>query len=203
LDRFALDFIVKKRSGSKQPDARIFSGEEEIAEIKREAEGKNFRLARRKDGLEWSLTNNVHGEPRPFSFSVHKLARGERLDKHGDVDSGPLKDEIFVIREQLFKHNGKFYMLANHPMGKHWDEHVHDAVKYIGRLDGFDDAELSQVDYQSRDLRDKIKRLRGTAVGEASGLGIEEQGHRVRLDEELADVGLFIAAISYLMYAAA
>ncbi|AIF83471.1 hypothetical protein NTE_01406 [Candidatus Nitrososphaera evergladensis SR1] len=117
-----------------------------------------------------------------------------------------MKDEVFVVREQLFKHNNNFYMLAGHPAGKHWDEHIHGATRYISRLDDFDDyssTDLSQIDYQHRDLRDKIKRLRGTAVGEASGLGIEEKGHHVRLDDELADVGLFIAAISYLMYASA
>jgi hypothetical protein len=137
---------------------------------------------------------------------VRKLAKVDRSDKHGEADdAGSPKDEVFVVREQLFKHNGKFYMLASHPKDKHWNEHVHGAIRYISRLDDFnyDDAQLSQVDYQHRDLRDKIKRLRGTAVGEASGLGIEEQGHRVRLDDELADVGLFIAAISYLMYASA
>lgn len=182
----------------------IFSGDEkEIAEIKKENDDNGFRLVRRKDGMEWSLDRRVHGELRPFSFSVRKLARAkDRRDVDGDV---PSKDEMFVVREQMFKHNGNFYMMAGHPAGKHWDEHVNGAVRYISRLDGFDDddAELSQIDYHHRNLRDKIKRLRGTAVGEASGLGTEERGHRVQLDDELADVGLFIAAISYLIYASA
>ena len=60
---------------------------------------------------------------------------------------------------------------------------------------------LSEVDYHHYTLRDKIKRFRGKAVREASGLGIEERDHRVRLDSELEDVGLFIASISYLLYA--
>jgi hypothetical protein len=42
--RFASDFIVKKRArGSKQPAATIFSGNEEIAEIKKEKDN-SFRL---------------------------------------------------------------------------------------------------------------------------------------------------------------
>ncbi|MEO9363936.1 MAG: hypothetical protein ABI348_08560 [Nitrososphaera sp.] len=156
--------------------------------------------------MEWLLDRRVHGEFRPFSFSVRKLARAK--DRHNaDGDVPPKDDEVFVVREQLFKHNGKFYMMAGHPAGKHWDEHIRGAVRYVSRLDGFnddyDDADLSQIDYQHRDLRDKIKRLRGTAVGEASGLGTEEGGHRVRLDDELADAGLFIAAISFLLYASA
>lgn len=142
----------------------------------------------------------MHGEPRPFSFSVCKL-EGRGGDDDGTASPG---GEIFAVRDQLFKHNGKFYMLAGHPSNKNWDERVYKAVRYINRLDGFDgNSELSQIDYDQRDVRDKTKRLRGTAVGEASGLGIEERGHHVRVDDELADVGLFIAAISYLIYAAA
>jgi hypothetical protein len=62
---------------------------------------------------------------------------------------------------------------------------------------------FSQIEHAHYTLRDKIKRFRGKSVGEASGLGIEEYGHRIRLDSELEEVGLFIAAISYLLYASA
>jgi hypothetical protein len=68
-------------------------------------------------------------------------------------------------------------------------------------LDGFPYSELSEVDHQDYTLRDKIKKFRGKPVGVASGLGIDPSGHRVKLDRELEDVGLFIAAISYLLYA--
>ncbi|HVX02665.1 MAG TPA: hypothetical protein VHA09_05890 [Nitrososphaera sp.] len=187
----------------------IFSGDKEVAEIKKERGSKDFRLSSYKDRREWLLTNDVHGEPRPFSFSVHKLS-DEKDDRQGcapandNTSAATGDDEVFVVREQLFKHNGNFYMFASHPKDKSWDEHVHSDVRYISKLDGFDgDPELAHVDYHHRDLRDKTKRLRGTAVGEASGLGIEGRGHRVRVDDELADVGLFIAAISYLLYASA
>lgn len=207
--RSASDFIVKKAAkGSGQPDAIIFSGNEKIAEIKKEKNKGSFRLVNLKNGLEWLLANDVHGELRPFSFSIRKVAGEYRQDKHENIDTKASQEdkEVFVIREQLFKHKGNFYMLAGHPQGKDWNEHIHTPVRYINRLDDFevgDDLNLSQIDYQDRDLRDKIKRLRGTAVGEAFGLSIEERGHHVRVDEELADVGLFIAAISYLIYASA
>jgi hypothetical protein len=71
----------------------------------------------------------------------------------------------------------------------------------LAGLNNFPYSKLSEVDHQHYTLRDKIKRLRGTPVGEASGLGTENRGHRVKLDSELDDIGLFIAAISYLLYA--
>lgn len=191
------EFVVRK--GPKQWDAKIFSGEDEIAEIKK-GEGPGFRLVRHKDGIEWLLTNKVHGEYRPFSFSVRKSRKKTQSPRSTDYDLG---EEVFVIRDQLFKHNGKFYMLANHPEDKFWHEYVSSSVKYIGRLDDFPYSELSEVDHQDYTLRDKIKRFRGKLVGEASGLGMGPDGHRVKLESELEDVGLFIAAISYLLYASA
>jgi hypothetical protein len=191
------EFVIRK--GPKQWEAKIFSGKVEIAEIKK-GEGLSFRLVSNKDGLEWVLTNVVHGKHRPFSFSVRKSGK---KTQGLYSDGNDLGEEVFVIREQLFKYHGKFYMLANHPEGKSWKDYVNSSVKYICRLDNFPYSDLSEVDHQHYTLRDKIKRFRGIPVGEASGLGIEQRGHRVRLDPELDDVGLFIAAISYLLYASA
>ena len=191
------EFVIIR--GPKQWEAKIFSGKDEIAKI-RKGEGLDFKLVRQNDGFEWVLTNKVQGEYRPFSFSVQRSGKkirdpNDKYDKEGE--------EVFVVRDQLFKHNGKFYMLANHPEDKSWDEHLNGSVKYIGRLDDFPYSDHSEVDHQDYTLRDKIKRLRGKAVGEASGLGIEPQGHHVKLDKELDEVSLFIAAISYLLYASA
>ena len=171
-------------------EAIIFSDKVEIAEI-RKGEGLSFRLIDHRDNNEWILTNMVHGERRPFSFSVHKNERKNRT----------LSDPMFVMRDQLFEHDGKFYMVANHPEGKVWSEYVNSRVRYISRLNNFPYPKLSEVDHQHYTLRDKIKRLRGTPVGEASGLVTEDGSHRVKLDSELDDIGLFIAAISYLLYA--
>jgi hypothetical protein len=191
------EYVVRK--GPKQWKAKIFSGEDQIAEINK-GEGLNFRLLTHKDGHEWLLTNKVHGEHRPFSYSVRKFSK-KTQDSSSTYDESGEEEEVFVIREQLFKHNGKFYMLANHPEDKTWNDYVNSSVKYVGRLDGFPYSELSEVDHQDYTLRDKIKKFRGKPVGEASGLGINPSGHRVKLDKELEDVGLFIAAISYLLYA--
>jgi len=187
------EFVIKKEP--KQLEAKVFLGNEEIAEIKQE--DLSFKLTRLKDKMEWLVTNLVHGEHRPFSFSVRKLGTKStsQYTENNDLN------EIFVIRDQLFKYAGKFYMLASHPEDKSWNEYANSSIKYICRLDDFSYSELSDVDYHHYTLQDKIKRLRGKAVGEASGLGIEERGHHVRLDNELEDIGLFIAAISYLLYA--
>ena len=66
------EFVIKK--GPKQWEAKIFSGKEEIAEIKK-GEGLSFKLVRPKDEMEWVLTNLVHGEHRPFSFSCARLEK--------------------------------------------------------------------------------------------------------------------------------
>jgi len=182
------EFVIRK--GPKQWEAKIFSDKVEIAEIKK-GEGLTFRLTDHRDENEWILTNMVHGERRPFSFSVH----------NNDRKNNTLSEPIFVMRDQLFEHDGKFYMIANHPEGKVWSEYVNSPVRYIGRLNNFPYSKLSEVDHQHYTLRDKIKRLRGTPVGEASGLGTENRGHRVKLNSELDEIGLFIAAISYLLYA--
>src|SRR5262249_38213619 len=156
-----------------------------VAEISKE--GKMFRLVNHMDDVQYLLTNRVHGEARPMSYSVIEFNPNAKADT-------PEK-EIFVVRDQIFQHNGKFYMFANHPRGKLWDEHVDSKIRYIGRLDDFQYSSLDDADFGHRDLRGKIKRLRGVPVGEASGLGIEESGHKVRIDKELQDVGLFIAVI--------
>jgi hypothetical protein len=140
----------------------------------------------------------VHGQRRPFSYAVLKTVQKTPDDGGKEIQTG---QEVFVVREQLFKHNGKFYMLASHPEGKSWTDYVNSSTRYVSRLDSFPYSNLSDIDHEHYKLRHKIKRFRGTPVGEATGLGQDEGGHRLRLDNELADIGLFIAAISYLLYA--
>lgn len=188
------EFVIKKEP--KGSVAKIFLGKEEIAEIK-QGDDFSFKLTKPKDKMEWIVTNFVHGEHRPFSFSVRKLEK-KTTDQ---VTNRDFTEEIFVVRDQLFKHAGKFYMLASHPEDKSWSEYVHSSIKYICRLDDFPYSDLSEVDYHHHTLQDKIKRFRGKSVGQASGLAIEEHGHSVKLDSELDDIALFIAVISYLIYA--
>ncbi|HEY7227773.1 MAG TPA: hypothetical protein VH481_06580 [Nitrososphaeraceae archaeon] len=189
------EFVIKRRP--KESEAIIFLGKDKIAKIKKH-EGFTFRLISYKDKQEWVLSNLVHGQRRPFSYSVLKAIQKTSSDGRKEIQAG---EEVFVVREQLFKHNGKFYMLASHPEGKSWMDYVNSSTRYVSRLDSFPYSNLSDIDHEHYKLRHKIKRFRGKSVGEAAGLGQDEGGHRLRLDNELADIGLFIAAISYLLYA--
>ena len=194
----ASEFTVKREP--KQWNAKIFSDNEEIAEVKK-GEGLAFRLIRHKDNREWVLTNKIDGEHRRFSFSAQDI--GNKKEENDDT--------VFTVRDHIFKHNGKHYMLACHPEGKSWQEYIDANVRYICRLDSFPFPNMTEggvgsekeAGRQHYHLRHKQKRFRGVPVGEMSGLAIEERGHRVKVDRELEDVGLFLAAISYLMHASA
>jgi len=182
-------FTIKK--GPTQWDAKIFSDNgQEIAEIKK-GEQSSFMLLSNKENREWILNNKIDGEHRRFSFSVIE----------NKVDGRTL----LTVRDNIFKHNGKFYMLANHPEGKSWNGYIKSPVRYISRLENFPYSDMSEMDKDKRhhSLRHKIKRFRGVPVGEASGLGVAPGGHHVKINAELDDIGLFIAATSYLMYASA
>ncbi len=202
------EFTIKKR-GSTQWDARIFSENgEEIAEIIK-GEGLEFKLISQKDNREWVLTNKIDGQHRRFSFSVREAQKKEEVnageprgkDKGEEEGNNPL----LIIQDNIFMHNGKFYMLANHPEGKSWHNYVNSPVRYISRLDNFPYSNVSEMDENKhhQNLRHKLKRFRGVPVGEASGLGATPEGHHVKVNDELDDIGLFLAATSYLMYASA
>jgi hypothetical protein len=194
------EFSVRK--GPTHWDARIFSKNgEEIAAITK-GEGLEFKLISRKDNHEWALSNKVDGEHTRFSFSVREAEKKE-------VKAGQRRDEednsLLIVRDNIFMHNGKFYMLANHPEGKSWHNYVNNPVRYISRLDNFPYSNVSEMDQNKhhQNLRHKLKRFRGVPVGEASGLGATPEGHYVKVNDELDDIGLFLAAASYLMYASA
>jgi hypothetical protein len=61
-------------------------------------------------------------EFRPFSISILDQNKG---------DKGTGGQEVFTIREHLFKHKGRFYMLTNHPEGRHWNDY-HIAYRNTG-----------------------------------------------------------------------
>jgi hypothetical protein len=191
----ASKFTIKK--GPTQWEAKVFSedGKEQVAEI-RKGEGPEFRMQNKKDKREWVLSNRIDGEHRRFSFSVKEAKK----EKEGGQEEGAA---LLVIRDGIFKHNGKFYMLANNPEGRSWKDYVDNPIRYISRLDGFPHLDESEMDKNKHDqhLRQKIKRFRGVPVGEASGLGATPEGHNVKVNDELDDIGLFIAATSYLIYA--
>jgi hypothetical protein len=85
-------------------------------------------------------------------------------------------------------------MFTNHPEGRPWHQYL-SGPRYISRLDNFPYSDLAEVDHH---LKHRLKRFRGVPVGEASGLGTH--GHHVKVEKELEDVGLIIAASSYLLY---
>ena len=170
--------------GEKPWEAKIFLDNKLIAEIKK-GKDLDFELICTDGRRRWTVTNKVHGEIRPFSMTVV-------LDQNEAKDD--LKEEALTIREHLFKYKGNFYMLANHPEGKPWQEYL-SGPRYISRLDNFPYQDLTEINHH---LRHKLKRFRGVPVGEASGLGIH--GPRVKVGNDLEDVGLLIAACSYLMY---
>ena len=94
------EFVIIR--GPKQWEAKIFSGKDEIAEI-RKGEGLDFKLVRQNDGFEWVLTNKVEGEYRPFSFAVRK----SRKKSQGPNDNGnddKQGEEVFAVRDQLFQY---------------------------------------------------------------------------------------------------
>jgi hypothetical protein len=173
--------------GSKPWDAKVFLDGKQIAEIKKE-ENLNLKLVNSNDGHEWIVTKKVHGEFRPFSISILDQNKGDKVVG---------RQEVFTIREHLFKHKGIFYMLTNHPEGRHWNEYL-SGTRYISRLDNFPYSDLTELDHH---IKHRLRRFRGIPVGEASGLGT--QSHHVKLGKELEDIGLFIAASSYLIYSTA
>ena len=191
------EFTIKK--GPTQWEAKIFSENgKEVAEIRRRGEQPEFRLLSKNDNHEWLLTNKIDGEHRRFSFSIREV---EKQQEQGQREKGAL----LIVRDNIFKHNGMFYMLANQPEGKSWHNYISNPVRYISRLDNFPYSDVSEMDENKhhQNLRHKIKRFRGVPVGEASGLGTTPEGHHVKVNDELDDIGLFLAATSYLMYASA
>ena len=191
------EFIIKK--GPTQWEAKIFSENgKEVAEIKKIGEKPEFRLLSKNDIHEWVLTNKIDGEHRRFSFSTREVEKQREQEQTE-------KDALLTVRDNIFKHNGMFYMLANQPEGKSWHNYVNNPVRYISRLDNFPYSDVSEMDENKhhQNLRQKLKRFRGVPVGEASGLGVTPKGHHVKVNDELDDIGLFLAAISYLIYASA
>jgi hypothetical protein len=178
-----LDHYVIKKDTDRDPlGAKIFSNNYEIAEIKKGPE-LSFILQNRA-GDKWDLSSKVHGKIRPFSLSVHDVSRNESR-------------EVLTIKDHLFKHNDRFYMFMNHPEGRPLHEYLQ-SHRYICRLVNFPYADLADIEHHGKH---RLRRYRGVPVGELSGLGIH--GHNVKVSKELHDIGLLVAASSYLLYSAA
>lgn len=177
---YGTDYLVK-RTGSPS-EARIFASGEAAGEL-REVDGQSCVLM--SGGKErWKLSRRVHGEVRPFSLEVTELG-----GRRGRV--------VLTVRNHLFVHHARIYMLTNSPAGRPLREYLL-GKRYICRLDGFPTSRLAEVDHESWS---RLRTFRGAPVGEMDGLGTV--GHHVRLTEELEDIGLPLAAACYLLYSTA
>jgi hypothetical protein len=127
------EFTIKR--GPTQWDARIFSKNgEEVAEIMK-GEGLEFKLIGQKDKREWVLTNKIDGEHRRFSFSVREAEKkdakaGERRGKEEEKEAEE-GNALLIVRDNIFMHKGKFYMLANHPEGKSWHNYINSPLFFL------------------------------------------------------------------------
>ena len=62
-------------------------------------------------GAEWTLDTRVHGEIIPFSMIVRQL-------KVHDTDDVISKRAVLTVRNHVFMHDGKFYLLGGTPEGR-------------------------------------------------------------------------------------
>jgi hypothetical protein len=179
----SIDFLVMSEIGQFS-SARILKENSTIAILERRPSGDV--ILQSNEGNFWKISQKVDGEYRPFSSVVTLEGTGS-----GPIETGPV---VLKIRDHLFSHNGKMYMLSNIPEDKH-QHHVLRGPKFISRLDNFPYDDPSKVDPETRY---RLRRHRGIQVGEISGIG--HSGHKVSLNSELADIGLLLAACAFLLF---
>jgi hypothetical protein len=142
-----------------------------IAHLHRDTDG-TFSLKSSQFG-EYKFSRSVDGKLLPFSIQVTK----------GAVP-------VLKIRERIFSHKGATYIISNVPESKSRESYLR-GPKYISKLENYDPQDPASTVRSER-------RLRGTHVGEISGIG--SSGHRVVIDaSELSDVALLLAAASFLI----
>jgi hypothetical protein len=183
---FAAEYLVTRPGRSW--DAKVFESGEEVAEIQK-GEGPTS-VMKTKGGETLILSRTVNGEIKPFSLEMTVLKSGEAQGGEGGITA-------FTIRDHLFEHHGKIYMLTNSPQGRPLREFLL-GKRYICRLDNFPSSRLAEMDHETRS---SLRRFRGVPAGEMDGIGTE--GHHVRLSEELEDIGMPLAAACYLLYSTA
>jgi hypothetical protein len=202
FEDYMVEYVVRQvgRPAEKKTTA-IFSGETEVGKILR-GDHPFYILKDLKTHDELIVDPNVRGEISSFSLTVRRL---KSIGAIGSGNSFVARQEheqneatVLTIKNHLFQHKGKFYTFTSVPEGKHPKE-LHGGRRFICRLDNFPFKDIFEVDSATFS---RLRRLfRGVIVGELAGIGSE--GHRVRFAEELADVGLPLAASSYLLYSTA
>ncbi|MDA4117104.1 MAG: hypothetical protein OK455_02040 [Thaumarchaeota archaeon] len=180
------DYIVK--AADRPGGASIYINGKEVAEMRTRHDLSHVLAT--KDGNEWALTARVNGDIIPFSMTVKRL-------KARDAHDAALGTIVLTVRYHVFLHKGKFYMFGAAPEGRPLREFLV-GKKFICRLDNFPFSDLTEIDLETME---RLRRFRGVPVGEYEGLG--KEGHRVRISEELEDIGLPLAASCYLLYSTA
>jgi len=181
----SIEYIVRQRESPR--DAIVYQNESEVGRLLVEGKGL-FKLIGNKD-QSWRLCNKVDGEVRPFSMIVYVSGTGEYL-----APNSPEEEYVLKIKDNLFQHNGSFYSLGGIPEGRPAKARLIGS-KNICRLVNFPFSHIDDVDQETKH---HIKRYRGIYAGEFFGLG--SSGLHVKLEDDLIDIGLPLAASSYLIY---
>jgi hypothetical protein len=167
------EYLVRRKDSPRS--AEIFQAEKLVATLE-EVEDHVSALSS-LDGTKYSFDPRVDGRMRPFSMTVNNGSN----------------ETILKIIEHLFSYRNQIYIIGGIPEGKSPKDIVR--TKYICRLVNFPFEDVDHIDVH---IREKLRRHRGMAVGEISGLGL--LGHKVVVDEELKEIALPLSVTSYLLY---
>ncbi|MGI0090099.1 MAG: hypothetical protein ACREBS_00170 [Nitrososphaerales archaeon] len=187
---------------SEPNSAKILENQREMASFQKIGNGI-FALQERGNGgenLSWTLSIKVDGEMRPFSMACYRTSSSNDNKPVEVQQTGMtlLQPEALClkIKDHIFSHNNNFYSIGEAvPEGASPRDCI-SGSKYISRLINFP---FSHVDHVDEETKHQMKRYRGMAVGEISGLGAE--GFHLKLyGDELSDIGLQLAASTYLIY---
>lgn len=169
-----IEYMVK--GGATPPMATITREGREVAKLY--ADGGTMFLQAESDGR-WKMDRRVRGEIRPFSMSV--------------VPPEEPEEPILTIRNHLFYHRGKAYYLTGVPEDVRPAEHLL-GKRHVSRLGTFPFSSLDDVDPETWG---RLRRHRGVSVGTMES---EPGEYKVTLSVELEEIGLPLAAATYLLY---
>ncbi|MDG6906403.1 MAG: hypothetical protein JRN20_11525 [Nitrososphaerota archaeon] len=170
--------------------ATILQDEKEKGRL-RKVENGVFMLKESGCHKSWVLTHRVDGEIRPFSLACYANKESEKI-----TEVPKFSDLTLKIKDHIFFHNENSYSIGGAMPEKASPKDIIGGAKYICRLVNFPHAQFEEIDEETKH---KMTRHRGVAVGEFFGLGAD--GYEVKLyGEELDDVGMLLAASTYLLY---
>jgi hypothetical protein len=183
------DYVVVHSDPS---SAKIVENQNERGTLEKIGNGVFALREKGERDRNWILSVKVDGELRPFSMACYESGA-----KPVEVQQGEQSGKLTLkIRDHIFSHNNNFYSIGEAvPEGASPKDFL-SGTKYICRLVNFPFSHVDHVDSQTKH---QLKRHRGVAVGEIGGLGAE--GYHLKLyEDELSDIGLQLAASTYLIY---